>query len=365
MAVSALVGLELAPSPALATVPATAYVVGSALSAPLVAAIQRRLGRGPSFQIGLGVGVIAFALCAFGILRSSFIVFILGNLVAGFYGASSGLYRFAAAELVEPGKRERALSLVLVGGLVGAFFGPGLAGWSRGLLSVHFAGAYVALAVLAFMTCAVLALVRFEAPLAVGPASKGRTLREIAAQPAFIVAVAGAALSFGVMNFLMTATPIAMRQEQHEFHHGAEALKWHVIAMFGPGLFSGRLIARFGALKVMAAGLLLNFLCVALALGGVDLMHFYSALILLGLGWNFLFTGASALLMKCYRPEEKTTAQGAMEFSTASVLTFSSLFSGILVTGQGWTVLNWVALLPMFAIGILLAAYWKRASGSF
>ena len=323
--INALVGLHLAPEPRWATLPIALMALGSALATPLVARLQRSQGRQRGFQAGLLSGIAAFAICALAVEHSSFALFCFGATLVGFYGASGSLYRFAAAELVPVPLRERALSLVLVGGLIGAFLGPSLAEFSRDLLPLPFAGAYAALSVVSLLSLAGFGLIRFPAMVAPQGKAQGRSFAQLAKQPAFIVAILGAALGFGVMNFLMTATPIAMQQHHHAFHDSAQVLKWHVIAMFAPGLFSGRLIQRFGPLPIMAAGLILNVACVAVALSGVELMQFTSALIVLGLGWNFLYTGASALLLTTYLPQEKTRAQAAMDFCVFGVLTVSGL----------------------------------------
>jgi MFS family permease len=363
MAVSALAGLELAPWPSLATLPATAMVVGSALCTPFVARLQRRRGRGPGFKLGLLIGAAAFGACALAISLRSFALLCLGSALSGCLFASASLYRVAAAELVPQKLAERALSLLLVCGLSGAFFGPGLAEWSRSLFQASFSGAYAVLAALTLATLIPISFIHFPKPVAAMPGEslpKGRSLTQLASQPGFIAAVLGAALAFGVMNLLMTATPLAMRQHEHSFHHSAVVLEWHVIAMFAPGLFSGRLISRFGPLAMMLAGLILNLVCVGLALGGVGFMSFLSALILLGLGWNFLFSASSALLMRCYQPAEKTTAQAAMDFSTFAVLAISSLSSGILVNTLGWRAINLAALLPLAVLAAVLLWAWKK-----
>jgi MFS family permease len=186
-------------------------------------------------------------------------------------------------------------------------------------------------------------------------ARSGRPLAEIARQPAFIVAVMGAALGYGVMNLLMAATPIAMQQCQHPFDRAALVLEWHVLGMFVPSFFTGHLIRRFGTMPVMAAGVVLNLLCVAVALSGVELMQFLVALFALGVGWNFLFTGASTLLTTTYRPEEKNKAQGAMDTGVFTTMALSSFSSGALITTQGWTWLNWGSLVPIALVGAAVA----------
>jgi fucose permease len=276
-------------------------------------------------------------------------------VVAGFYSANASLYRFAGTELAAPAFKEKALSLVLAGGIVGAFVGPNLASATRTTLAADFAGSYLALIAVAALAMLAMAFIRFPAHVPPRPgAAAGRPLAEIARQPAFIVAVAAGALGYGVMNLLMAATPLAMAQCEHPFESAALVLEWHVLGMFVPSFFTGHLIKRFGCLPIMAVGALLNFACVAVALSGVDVMQFLVALLLLGVGWNFLYTGGSTLLTTTYRPEEKTRAQGAMDTCVFATMALTSVASGALVTTQGWMWLNIGSLLPITLVSLAL-----------
>ena len=356
IAVNGLVGLELAPAGWLATLPVTGYVVGAAVSAPLVARLQRRVGRQRSFQVGLVVAALSATACALAVSARQFWPLVASTFVAGFYSANAALYRFAGPELVGPAYKEKAISLVLAGGIVGAFIGPNLASATRTAFAVPFVGAYAALVVVALLSLLALSFIRFPPHLA--PAAgqgSGRPLSVLARQPAFIVAVAAGALGYGVMNLLMAATPLAMQQCQHPFDRAALVLEWHVLGMFVPGFFTGHLIKRFGVIPVLGAGVLLNFACVAVALSGVDLMQFVVALTLLGVGWNFLFTGATTLFTTTYRPEEKNKAQGAMDMCVFATMALTSFASGALVTTQGWTWLNAGSLVPLSLVGAALA----------
>lgn len=362
IAINGLVGLQLAPYGWMATLPVTGYVVGAALSTPLVARLQSRRGRKRSFQIGLVVAALSAGLCAAAVTVGSFWLVVLATVVAGFYSANASLYRFAGPELAAPDFKERAISLVLAGGIAGAFLGPNLASATRTMLPVNFAGSYVALIGVALLALAALSFIRFPEHRAPQPGdARGRPLGVIMRQPAFIVAVTAGALGYGVMNLLMAATPIAMQQCKHPFDSAALVLEWHVLGMFVPSFFTGHLIRRFGALPVMGVGALLNFACVAVALSGVDLMEFLVALLLLGVGWNFLYTGGSTLLTATYRPEEKTRAQGAMDFCVFTTMAVSSFASGALVTSSGWTWLNLGSLVPISAVAaMLLWLAWRR-----
>jgi len=354
IAINGLVGLSMAPLGWMATLPVMGYVVGGALSTGLVAKTQKRFGRKISFQLGLAVALGSALLCAWAAYTSQFWLLVGATLVAGYYNANAQLYRFAAAELAVPEFKEKAVSLVMAGGLIGAVAGPNLAAYTRNLTTIPFAGAYLALAGVALLAMLLLSGIRFP-PVPVQTAnSGGRPLGVIMRQPAFIVAAAAGALGYGVMNLLMAATPIAMQVCGLPFSDTALVLQWHVIGMFAPGFFTGHLIRRFGTLPVMGVGLGLNILCVMVALSGVSLHEFLVALFLVGVGWNFLFTGATTLALTTYRPEEKDKAQGALNFCVFAVLAMSSLASGVLVTTQGWRLLNLGSLLPLALTGAAL-----------
>jgi MFS family permease len=367
IAINGLVGLALAPVGWMATLPVTGYVVGGALSAALVARSQARWGRKRSFQAGLLVAAASAAVCALAVSSRSFWLLVAATVVAGFYNANAALYRFAGPELAAPAFKERAISLVLAGGILGAFAGPNLASATRTLLDVEFAGAYLALVAVALLSLLAMSFIRFPPHVAPRPgATSGRPLSEIARQPVFIVAVLASALGYGVMNLLMASTPIAMQQCKHPFDSAALVLEWHVLGMFVPSFFTGHLIKRFGALPVMGVGAALNFVCVAVALSGVDLMQFLVALFVLGVGWNFLFVGGTTLFTQAYRPEEKNKAQGAMDFCIFTTMALSSFASGALITTQGWTWLNLGSLLPMAAVALALLwlALQQRRAGA-
>ena len=329
-----------------------------------MARTQSAFGRKTSFQIGLAVALGSALLCYWAAMDKNFWLLVTATVIAGYYSANGQLYRFAAAELATPDFREKAVSLVLAGGLVGAVAGPNLASHTRNLLAVPFAGAYLSLAGVALLSMAVIAFMRFPPlPAKKASADAGRPLSVIMKQPAFIVAAAGAALGYGVMNLLMAATPLAMQVCGFAFSDAALVLEWHVIGMFAPGFFTGHLIKRFGVLTIMAVGVLLNVLCVAIAVSGVDLHQFLIALFLLGVGWNFLFTGSTTLSLQAYRPEEKDRAQAAINFCVFAVMAVTSFASGALVTTQGWTLLNLGSLLPLALTGLALGwlAWMRRA----
>ena len=354
IAINGLVGLSLAPLGWMATLPVMGYVVGGALSTQAVAFSQARWGRKRSFQMGLIVAFFSALLCAYAAYEGSFWLLCFATVIAGYYSANANLYRFAAAELSDLSAREKAVSLVMAGGLIGAVAGPNMASLTRDLASVPFAGAYLSLAVVALLAMAVLGFIQFPPFVRSTAAEGGRPLSEIVRQPLFIVAAATGALSYGVMNLLMASTPIAMQQCGLPFRDAAFVLEWHVIGMFAPGFFTGHLIKRVGAMGVMSVGVILYLVCIAVALSGTDLHQFVVSLFLLGLGWNFLFTGSTTLSLKAYTPEEKDKAQGAINFFVFATLALTSFSSGLLVTTQGWTLLNYGSLLPVTATALLL-----------
>jgi MFS family permease len=354
IAVNGLVGLSLAPVAWMATLPVTGYVAGGALCAGLVGRAQRSWGRKRGFQFGLLTAIGASLLCAYAVWSHNFWLLVGATVIAGYYNANAALYRFAAIELVAPAYKERAISWVLAGGVFGAVVGPNLATATHQVLPVAFVGGYLSLAGVALLSLLTLSFIHFPALPPPSAALPGRPLREIARQPVFIVAVVSCALGYGVMNLLMAATPIAMAQCAHPFASAALVLEWHVLGMFVPSFFTGSIIKRVGALPVMGVGVLLNALAVAMALSGIDVMQFLLALFMLGVGWNFLYIGGTTLFTQTYRPEERTTAQAAMDTVVYSTMTLTSFSSGALITTQGWTWLNLGSIVPVAVLGASL-----------
>ena len=386
IAINGLVGFSMAPFGWLATLPIMGYVVGSAATTGLVARTQARLGRQKAFQYAIFVAIGSSALCFFAAWAREFWLLVAATFVAGYYQANAQLYRFAAAEIAPPALKEKAVSWVLAGGLLGAVLGPNIASHTRNLFEVPFAGSYLALILVGVVASLLMARIDFSPPGegqgggaaagvsasplntdAVDPqaeASAARPLSEIMRQPVFIVSALGAAFGYGVMNLLMAATPLAMQVCGLPFSDAAFVLQWHVIGMFAPGFFTGHLIKRFGAVQIMGVGLVLNLVCVGIALSGSDLEEFTVALFVLGVGWNFLFTASTTLGLSSYRAEEKDKAQGALNFWVFFTMGLSSLGSGALVTTQGWALLNLSSILPLLilAIALIVFARWKKAA---
>jgi predicted MFS family arabinose efflux permease len=317
---------------------------------------MKRVGRQRGLTTGTLWGIVGALICASAIWAQSFWLLCFGTLVWGVYNAYGQYYRFAAADVASADFKAIAISLVLAGGLVGGILGPTASRWTIELLAPKFMGAYLALIGVALATMLLLRFIRIPTPSAAEQAATGRPLREIAAQPKFIVAVLAGAIGYGVMNFLMTSTPIAMQVCGHPYGDAAFVISSHIIGMFAPSFVTGPLIKRVGVLPVMFAGALLNFLAIGIALSGVAVAQFWWALVVLGVGWNFLYIGGTTLLTETYRPEERAKAQGANDQAIFIMMAISSFISGLTVTGAGWATVN-LAALPMVAL-VAAAIVW-------
>jgi MFS family permease len=353
IAINGLAGLSLAPYAALATLPVTCWVLGGALATMAASFYMKRAGRQAGLTRGTFFGIVGALICAAAILLHSFWLLCLGTLVWGVYNAFGQYYRFVAADIATPDLRANAISIVLAGGLVGGIVGPATSRYTIDLVQPKFMGAYVALIGFALFTMLLLRFIRIPTPSAAERAASGRPLAVIAAQPKFIVAVFSGAVSYGVMNFLMTSTPIAMQACGHPFGDAAFVISSHIVGMFAPSFFTGRLIRRFGVLPVMLTGAALNLVCIGVALAGIAVANFWWSLVLLGVGWNFLYIGGTTLLTDTYRPEERAKAQGANDQAIFIVMVISSFTSGMTVTTAGWERVNLMAL-PL--IGLVAAA---------
>jgi MFS family permease len=354
IALNGLAGYALATNKSLATLPVTGWVVGASLTTFFASLLMKRIGRKGGFTFGALVGIVGAVICCVALYVANFWLFVAGTTVFGVYNAFGQYYRFAAADAAAHDFKAKAISYVLAGGLVGGIVGPTVSKWTKDALPTEFLGAYLTLIV---FLCVVLAVIRFldiPAPTEAEAKASGRPLAEIVAQPAFVVAVLAAAFGYGVMNLLMTATPLAMGICGHPYSAAATVISWHVIGMFAPSFFTGSLIKRFGVLNVMLAGVVLNFVCIGIALAGIDVANFWAALFLLGVGWNFLYIGATALLTETYRPAEKAKAQGANDMLIFLTMATSSFSSGMLLEANGWQLLNYLAIPFVAAIGFAL-----------
>jgi len=351
IAVNGLAGLALAPSASLATLPVTCWVIGGALATMQASQYMKTVGRKAGLIRGASIGIVGALICAAAVWQASFWLLCFGTLVFGGFNAFGQYYRFVATEVAPPDFRATAVSLVLAGGLVGGILGPTTSRITVDLIGPRFTGAYLALIVFVLVTIVILARIRIPELSAAEQAATGRPMAEIARQPKYIVAVMAGALSYGVMNFLMTSTPIAMGVCGHPYGDAALVISAHVVAMFAPSFVTGGLIKRLGVVPVMLAGAALNVAAIAVALAGVDVANFWWSLVLLGVGWNFLYIGATTLLTETYRPEERAKAQGANEFAIFAMMALSSFSSGMIVTNAGWDKVNYAAM-PLVAVVI-------------
>lgn len=360
-ATGSIVGHMLAPSKALATLPISIFVVGMAACILPSGLIARRYGRRASFLAGTGCGVLTGLLAALAVYIASFWLFCLATFFGGAYAAVVLTFRFAAADGVDPAKRARALSFVMGGGVAAGIVGPQLVTHTMNIWPLYmFAATYIAQATAAALSAWVLWGVKLPMPSAAAVAG-GRPLSVIARQPLFITAVICGAVSYMVMNFLMTAAPLAMQFCGHSQEDANLGLQWHVIAMYGPSFFTGRLITRYGAGRVVMAGLLLLGLSAAVGLTGLGVPHFWLSLILLGVGWNFGFVGASALVLECHRPEENTRVQSLNDFIVFGTMAAGSFASGGLLAAYDWDMVLWVSVVPVvFAVAVLAASQRQR-----
>jgi MFS family permease len=348
-ATGAIIGNLLAPNKALATLPITSMVLGMAVATLPAGAIARRYGRRAAFLAGTGCGVLVGLLAAFALTIGSFWLYSASTFFAGAYLAVIFSFRFAAADCVPPERKARALSAVMAGGVFAGVIGPQLVNYTMNLWPPYlFVFTYLAQAVIAVLAAIVLMGVRLPKPT-MGEKAGGRPLGIIIRQPLFVVAVTCAAISYMLMNLLMTAAPLAMHLCGHTQEASNIGIEWHVIAMYGPSFFTGRLITRFGAKRIVFIGLMLIAASAATGLNGTDVGHFWICLALLGLGWNFGFLGASALVLECHRPEERIRVQSLNDFIVFGVQLVSSLSSGGLLTHYGWSTICWVAFPPLIA----------------
>jgi MFS family permease len=355
IAINGLVGFLLAPDRRLATVPVMAYVVGAALTTLPASFFMKRYGRRAGFMLGTVLGMAGAAIGALAVSMSSFWLLCFGTLFSGAYNAVGQYYRFAAADMAAPEFKSRAISYVLAGGIVGGVLGPETSKLTRDMLAPTFMASFAVLILFALISLWLAAQLRLPPLTAEEQKETGRPLAAIVRQPVFMVAVLAAAVGYGVMNLLMSATPLAMDICKLPFSDAAFVIEWHVIAMFAPSFFTGSLIKRFGVTSILLAGAALMFACIAIAVSGVTLPHFWLALVLLGLGWNFLYIGGTTLLTEAYTPAERAKAQGTNDFLVFIAMAASSLSSGMVVTGSGWAALNHYAI-PFVAVTALATA---------
>ena len=360
IATNGLAGYALAADKSLATLPVTAYIIGAALTTVPMSLLMRRLGRRVGLMLGALFGIAGALICGYAVFTREFGVLCAGAAVLGIYNATGQYYRFAAADSARADFKSKAISLVLAGGIAGGIIGPESSKLTKDYFAqAVFAGSYLSLGVFCLLAIALLSFIRIPPLTAAEQKDTGRPLSEIARQPAFLVAVTSAVVGYGVMSLLMTATPLAMVACQLPFRDAAFVIQWHVIAMFAPSFFTGALIKRYGVINIMLAGVGLSLCCVAFALSGLEVAHFWIALVLLGVGWNFMFIGGTTLLTECHTPGERGKVQGANDLAIFITMIATTLSSGLLFTLQGWALMNKLAV--PFLLGAAAAMLWLAA----
>jgi MFS family permease len=361
LAVNGLAGRHLAKldgfGDGFATVPVTAWIIGTALATVPAAQLMRRYGRRFGFTVGATLGIVGALMASAAMYLQSFTLLSVGTLVFGGYNGFAQQYRFAAADATPPDRRAQAISYVLAGGLVGGLIGPELSTVTIHLFATEYLGAYLTLIVFLVAATLLLQLLRIPLPIVARSDEPVRPLAQIARQPAFVVAVVGGAFGYAVMNLLMVATPLAMTGfAGHPYHTAAGVISAHVVGMFGPSFFTGTLIRRFGVLSVMFTGALLQSTTIVIALSGISVAHFAFALVLLGVGWNFLYIGATTLLTECYQPSEAAKVQGLNELLISLLMVVTSFSSGFLLASEGWNLLNYLS--SVLVASVFAAIVW-------
>lgn len=353
---SALASLPIAPSPFWVTLPVALMFFGILSATMPVSFLMKRHGRVTGFRLGAILTMLGGGLCAYALYIGSFWLFCLGLYIYGMASACGQYYRFAAAEVTLKHYRARAISYVMAGGIIAAFAGPTLANLSvNWVTTTVYMGCYIVIVLIGLVNFLALFMASVPMPTAEERAIGSRPLSVIIRQPLFITAVTAAALGYAIMTLVMNATPLAMDMFGHSFGSTALVIQWHVVAMFAPSFFTGNLIERYGVMNILTTGAVLTLACVVLNLTGTSLVHFWTALVLLGLGWNFLFVGGTSLLTHTYRVEEKAFAQSINDFGIFGIVGASALLSGMLHSWIGWQGVN-IAVIPFLIFVLFIIA---------
>jgi MFS family permease len=364
-ATGAVVGDVLAPDKSLATLPISIFVIGMAICTLPAGIIAQRFGRRPVFMLGALCGGLMGLMAALGIYLSSFVIFSASMLLAGAYAAMVLSLRFAAAECVPEERQPRALSIVMAAGLVAGVVGPQTVTFTMHLWSPYlFMATYVAAAVMAVVSAVALqGVVVHHLPII--KRHSGRPMSALLKQPRLLLAMLYGVISYMLMNFLMTSAPLAMKHEHLPVESSNLALQWHVIAMYAPSFFTGALISRLGATRVVVMGLMFTGASAVVGMLGVQAYHFYLSLMLLGIGWNFGFVGASALVLQCHEPDERNRVQALNDFVVFGAMVLGSFASGGLLNRYGWKVICGLAFLPLvLGLGTLLIDRYRLRYGT-
>lgn len=346
--ISALVGYTLATQKAFATLPITMMQLATMMATIPASLLMKRWGRQKGFMVGSCLAILGAAIGVQGILSEQFWLFCCASFCVGAFNSFAWYYRFAAADVAHGAWKAQAISLVVSGGVIAAIAGPRLANWTKDWFQPDlFAGALIIIAVL---QCAVLVVLQFVQipPIQLDEVQgEERSLSVLAQQPTFITAILGSAIGYGIMVLVMTATPLAMDALEYPFAATASVIQWHVLGMFAPSFITGFLITRFGVLNIILAGVGMNLLCCAINLSGNSVTHFTLALLLLGVGWNFMFVGSTTLFTEAYAPVEKAKSQATHDFCMFAFVATCSLMSGQLLYHFNWQVVNQVSLVPI------------------
>jgi MFS family permease len=356
-ATAGLVGLNIAPSPAWATLPITTFVLGAMFTTVPASMLMQRLGRKPIFLMGAGVSILGALLAVWSIMQANFQVFCFATALQGVFQATSGFYRFAAAEAADEDNKSIAISWVLTGGVVAAVAGTLISNYTSDLISPYaFAGSYAAAAILALINASVILLLHIPKPTNVQAGGAARSWPELLRQPRMIVAMASAMIAYALMNLMMTAAPLAMIGCGFTKSDASWVIQWHVLAMFVPSFFTGQLIKRFGPEKITALGMVLLIGAAIVGLAGISFGHFAVALIVLGLGWNFGFIGGTTMLTDTYRPSERGKVQAANDLGISILMAIASVSSGVILADWGWHAVP-IALFPPAAIALVMVGW--------
>ncbi|MFK4752061.1 MFS transporter [Oceanobacter antarcticus] len=365
LSIGGLVGQTLTPDPALATLPVSLYGIGVAVSMIPVSLLMKNAGRKIAYLTGTLLCVLAALLATTAIVNASFWLFCAALGLAGFYGACVQNYRFAASDLVPASHKPNAISLIMLGGLAAAVIGPQTVYWTQNTwASAPFAGSFIGQAILALLAIPILLSLKLPPSHEADVNGDARPLWQIAKSPGFITAALAGTVSYALMSFIMTAAPIAMVHQGHSAGDATLGIQWHILAMFGPSFFTGKLIARFGARWITALGLMLLFTSAVTAMSGMEMIHFWGSLILLGLGWNFGFIGATTLLTHTYQPSEKSKVQALNDLLVFGTVAAASLGAGRQFNLYGWYELNLITF-PVIAVTLLLLValpWWQKNS---
>ena len=351
---ASIVGAVLAPDKGLATLPVTSMVFGMWLGTLPLGALARHFGRRFALQSGSAFGILSGLISYVAVMNGQFWLLLIGTFCAGLYAAAHNSYRFAAADTASEAFRPKVVSWVLAGGVFAAILGPQLVIFTKDLLSPHlFAASYLGQSACAVVAAVVLQFVKVP-PLAAARHDSARPLGEIVRSARFIVAVACGMTSYGMMNMVMTSAPLAMVGCGHSVTDATLGIQWHVLAMYAPSFITGSLIARFGVERITGVGLALIAMTAVVGIAGISVVHFWTALILLGFGWNLSFIGATTMVTQCHRPHERNKVQAFNDFLIFGSMAVSSFSSGQLLANFGWTVINEVIFPTILVAGALL-----------